>query len=1630
MKHTYSVLVILLMSIFLFSGIASAGVFTVDVFNKSISSDDIITVPVTVSAAENLGGYKIYVYNDDSNSQITINPSQPVSGNWDVNSDISREYQIVSFTVTDTVGLTGDYTLFSIDVLPLNSQVTAIPVNISVLEVYDVNAVDVTNDYTWNNGVITTGSTHPTSCVISFDANGGAGSIGSATVSAGESYTLPVCTFTAPEGQVFKAWLIGSTEYAAGTSYTPTASVTVKAVWTTEDTTAPGSFTINPLENGLVSWTVSEGATGYKFSLRDRTISETEDTGKKVNNEDVGTATNYDISSYLVEGHSYRVAVCAYDDAVKETWVELEFVFGNCQHTNLVDVDITYNGITKDFPQDEGDGTHYWYVNVVCDDCKEVQQENVKRNAEHNANTLEKNGVCECNYHRYGTGLSYTMYAVEDANTYLAPEANDGYHGGSISKDEEVIVLAEGLGTDGLWSLVKYSVTGTSREKVRFVESESLGTNDGEVVVTIFYPTEDTVCLTNEKLEIHWIASKNNVAEYAVKLYSENDELLCSPAIIHGNDDNTYNYKYTVPADVLSKLSGTKKYKVVVTALSDMGDVLGDDSVSFKIEDTDAISISFTSCLDGTKSSSYDVYYSEGYFAGDSRIYNHKLAQVSLGLAAASYTAPGLEYTAEIPRGESIDKQRYANIADAYQKLGFTNVEYYNYNVPLSDTSDKVAYSIAKKETRIGGKDTVIFVIVPRSGAYGGEWASNFNIGTGPYSEGFYEPAIMILETFKKELATVSDSAEVKVWTTGFSRGAAVSNLFAGELTRNAESLGLKQENIYAYTFATPQGVDTTYDINRDVHTDYTNIINIVNPSDIVPTVPMTSWGFDRYGVTYYFDYEAAKSSYTTISDLYKEMNKDIDKKKYEKYTPKNLVPITTRLSTIVSSNFDSKYLYDEIHSHYLRDILSLVFYEKDMDFGKLCQMPSSLTHLYAKDEILQAYDKVSSYKVTDNVGFEVYYGLLASLHLGVPILGEYIGYFDNIVTGVMTVGVINDLTVESTVEELFNILDVFIDGFVAIYFNYDRLDTITCDLSTLGMQHYHEVYMVWMSNATSNSDFFTDSNDEYMQLLSSSIDIVVVVDGEGTVSGTQKTLPNTNVLIGAHPDYGHEFTGWYDESGSLISTEEQCMIFVNTEHTFTAKFQHGYTIEYDLNGGTNDPKNPSRYYVTDADITLNAPSKSFDGKVHYIFDGWTWDGQTKPTQDVVIKSGSTGKKSYKAHWISRAASVNGQVTVPESNDLTIDVPNLGEEYHVEVSEIPTLSPLVGTTGNKPVGLISKYDITTTISPSQVGVATITFSLDKTDLPAGVKPTDIALYHKEAGKWVKLPTTYIRADSDKYWYSAQTTGFSPFAIGYELKDVFAILSPEANQEITTTSPLEVLWSESADAAGYTFTLRDNTLDGDSSSKTLINAVDVGNSLNYVIPSKYLTNGHEYQIIVSAYNSTATVSTESVFSIAIVSQIQEIKNTTETFNAKTAAELSYTLAPENIGTITAPVLAKGGLQLMIDNVVVEKIAGGSSTKVSAEVLANGAVSVSGDISDAESLKVSFIGRVLGDGTGDNIVDLSDAISALRITAEIDNPTNTELFYMDVSADSTIDLDDSILLLRYAAEIVDENYVTKA
>ena len=70
-----------------------------------------------------------------------------------------------------------------------------------------------------------------TAYTVSFNANGGTGTMADVTVISG-SYTLPVCTFTAPKGQQFKGWATSASgEVISGTSINVTANTTLYAIW-------------------------------------------------------------------------------------------------------------------------------------------------------------------------------------------------------------------------------------------------------------------------------------------------------------------------------------------------------------------------------------------------------------------------------------------------------------------------------------------------------------------------------------------------------------------------------------------------------------------------------------------------------------------------------------------------------------------------------------------------------------------------------------------------------------------------------------------------------------------------------------------------------------------------------------------------------------------------------------------------------------------------------------------------------------------------------------------------------------------------------------------------------------------------------------------------------------------------------------------------------------------------------------------------------------------------------------------------------------------------------------------------------------------------------------------------------
>ena len=70
----------------------------------------------------------------------------------------------------------------------------------------------------------------PATYTVSFDANGGTGTMADVTGVSGE-YTLPANGFTAPADKQFKCWSVGGSEKAVGDKITVTANTTVTAVW-------------------------------------------------------------------------------------------------------------------------------------------------------------------------------------------------------------------------------------------------------------------------------------------------------------------------------------------------------------------------------------------------------------------------------------------------------------------------------------------------------------------------------------------------------------------------------------------------------------------------------------------------------------------------------------------------------------------------------------------------------------------------------------------------------------------------------------------------------------------------------------------------------------------------------------------------------------------------------------------------------------------------------------------------------------------------------------------------------------------------------------------------------------------------------------------------------------------------------------------------------------------------------------------------------------------------------------------------------------------------------------------------------------------------------------------------------
>lgn len=306
-----------------------------------------------------------------------------------------------------------------------------------------------------------------------------------------------------------------------------------------------------------------------------------------------------------------------------------------------------------------------------------------------------------------------------------------------------------------------------------------------------------------------------------------------------------------------------------------------------------------------------DVVWDDAWFTASETVYNHELARTSSVLAALAYSESGYyqsnssqpaymeDALAELGFGEvCTESYRFrSEVLDEVLNL-------------VTDDADGVAYTIARKrlassaqaastaqnehEDPVEGQASKAerprdVILVSVRGSYGSEWLSNLDLSRDEADDhgGYCRAAQEIcheLDAWAQD--SMEGGAEVSVLLVGHSRGGAIANLVAAELddcrvagqvsggaatpagdlgARGADAVDsaladratemgtaasdfealASVDSVYAYTFASPA---TTLSA-RARSACYDNIFNIANPSDVMPYLPLGSWGYERYGI-------------------------------------------------------------------------------------------------------------------------------------------------------------------------------------------------------------------------------------------------------------------------------------------------------------------------------------------------------------------------------------------------------------------------------------------------------------------------------------------------------------------------------------------------------------------------------------------------------------------------------------------------------------------------------------------------------------------------------------------------------------------------------------------------------------
>lgn len=286
------------------------------------------------------------------------------------------------------------------------------------------------------------------------------------------------------------------------------------------------------------------------------------------------------------------------------------------------------------------------------------------------------------------------------------------------------------------------------------------------------------------------------------------------------------------------------------------------------------------SAIEGNNKQNQNTFlYKDSDFTKSSYIGSKSLEVLSIQVAGASLSW----------YGEGLDKYEIDSSRNDYNIKNFLTAMKFN-----SLESNKY-YNTEKKENSVGviighktivqnGKEYTLLAIIPRSAGYKQEWAGNFTIGDGSMHEGFKSARDEIIRFTKEYIEKNNIKGNLKVWTTGYSRGAAISNMVGGFFAGGGieyfgDTVKITPQDVYCYTIGTPssikdgtskntelsvsanrQGQDYVNDTVKEAFnytkggtvsvndSIYNGIRNIISSDDAFALLPPEVWGFTRYG--------------------------------------------------------------------------------------------------------------------------------------------------------------------------------------------------------------------------------------------------------------------------------------------------------------------------------------------------------------------------------------------------------------------------------------------------------------------------------------------------------------------------------------------------------------------------------------------------------------------------------------------------------------------------------------------------------------------------------------------------------------------------------------------------------------